>query len=72
MKSNVYKRQIIMFIVMVVIGMLFNPMNILAYRFSDLYISQTLFYGGLGEQECKQFKDKIIRNVIKEVMVNKF
>jgi len=28
--------------------------------------------GGLGEQECKQFKDKIIRNVIKEVMVNKF
>ena len=32
---------------MVVIGMLFNPMNILAYRFSDLYISQTLFYGGL-------------------------
>ena len=47
MKSTLYKRQIIMFIVMVVIGMLFNPMNILAYRFSDLYISQTLFYGGL-------------------------
>ena len=47
MKSSLYKRQIIMFIVMVVIGMLFNPMNILAYRFSDLYISQTLFYGGL-------------------------
>lgn len=36
-----------MFIVMVIIGMMFNPMNILAYRFSDLYISQTLFYGGL-------------------------
>ena len=36
-----------MFIVMVIIGMLLNPMNILAYRFSDLYISQTLFYGGL-------------------------
>ena len=36
-----------MFIVMVIIGMLFNPMNILAYRVSDLYISQTLFYGGL-------------------------
>lgn len=36
-----------MFIVMVIIGMLFNPMNILAYSFSDLYISQTLFYGGL-------------------------
>ena len=36
-----------MFIVMVIIGMLLNPMNILAYRLSDLYISQTLFYGGL-------------------------
>ena len=47
MNSSLYKRQIIMFIVMVLIGMLFNPMNILAYRFSDLYISQTLFYGGL-------------------------
>ena len=47
MKSSLYKRQIIMFIVMVIIGMLFNPMNILAYRFSELYISQTLFYGGL-------------------------
>jgi hypothetical protein len=47
MKSNLYQKQITMFIVMVVIGMLFNPMNILAYRFSDLYISQTLFYGGL-------------------------
>ena len=47
MESSLYKRQIIMFIVMVIIGMLFNPMNILAYRFSDLYISKTLFYGGL-------------------------
>ena len=36
-----------MFIMMVIIGMLFNPINILAYRFSDLYISGTLFYGGL-------------------------
>ena len=41
------KYQIIMFIVMIIVGMLFNPMNILAYRFSDLYISLTLFYGGL-------------------------
>ena len=36
-----------MFIVMVIVGMLFNPMTVLAYRFTDLYISQTLFYGGL-------------------------
>ena len=41
------KYQITMFIVMVVFGMLFNPMNVLAYRFNDLYFSQTLFYGGL-------------------------
>ena len=47
MKSSLYKNQIIMFIIMIIIGMLFNPMNILAYRFSDLYISYTLFYGGL-------------------------
>ena len=47
MKANIYKRQIITFIIMVIVGMLFNPMNILAYRLSDLYISQTLFYGGL-------------------------
>ena len=46
MESILYK-QIIMFIVMVIIGMLFNPMNILAFRFSDLYLSLTLFYGGL-------------------------
>ena len=27
--------------------------------------------GGLGDEECTQFKNKIVRNVIKEVMVNK-
>jgi len=32
---------------MVIVGMLFNPMNILAYRINDLYISLTLFYSGL-------------------------
>jgi len=42
-----YKNNIIMFIVMVIVGMLFNPMNILIYRISDFYISLTLFYGGL-------------------------
>ena len=47
MNSSLYKGHIIMFIVMVIIGMLFNPMNILAYRITDLYISLTLFYGGL-------------------------
>ncbi len=46
MNSKVYKTQFITFIVMVIVGMLFNPMNILAYRMNDLYISVTLFYGG--------------------------
>ena len=47
MKESLYKRHFIMFVVMVIVGMLFNPMNILAYRFTDLYISVTLFYSGL-------------------------
>lgn len=46
MKIN-FKKQVIMFVVMVIVGMLFNPMNILAYQYSHLYLSTTLFYGGL-------------------------
>ena len=47
MKSNLIKNQIIMFVIMTITGILFNPMNVLAYRLSDLYISTTLIYGGL-------------------------
>ena len=36
-----------MFIIMLIVGILFNPMNILAYDFNHLYLSLTLFYGGL-------------------------
>ena len=43
----IIKKQIIQFIVMVIIGMAFNPMNMLAFRINDLYLSVTLFYGGL-------------------------
>jgi uncharacterized membrane protein (DUF106 family) len=32
---------------MIIVGILFNPMNILAYRVSDIYLALTLFYGGL-------------------------
>lgn len=32
---------------MMVVGILFNPMNILAYRFNELYLSLTLIYGGI-------------------------
>ena len=41
------RHQIIMFIVMIIIGITFNPMNMLAYKFNHLDISLTLFYGGL-------------------------
>ena len=37
-----------MFIVNILIGMAFNPMNLLAYRINDLYLSTTLFYGGIA------------------------
>ena len=47
MSSNLIKKQLIMFFVMMLVGISFNPMNVLSYRFSDLYLSQTLFYGGL-------------------------
>ena len=44
---SLLKHQLIQFIVMVLVGILFNPMNVLAFRFNDLYLSITLFYGGL-------------------------
>lgn len=47
MINSLYNKQIIQFIIMIIVSMLFNPMNILAYRIKDLYISLTLFYGGL-------------------------
>ena len=42
-----FKKHLIMFIIMLIVGILFNPMNILAYDFNHLYLSLTLFYGGL-------------------------
>ena len=38
---------LITFITMVINGILFNPMNALAYKLNHLYLSLTLFYGGL-------------------------
>lgn len=38
---------IILFVIMFIIGISLNPMNLLAFRFNDLYMSLTLFYGGL-------------------------
>ena len=47
MNSNLIKKQLIMFFVMMLVGISFNPMNVLAFRLNDLYLSLTLFYGGL-------------------------
>lgn len=47
MKSETFRYQCIMFLIMVIVGITLNPMNVLAYRFNDLYLSLTLFYGGL-------------------------
>jgi hypothetical protein len=44
---NNFNYHIVMFIIMFLVGILFNPMNVLAYRLSDIYISITLIYGGL-------------------------
>ena len=44
---HLIQRQIIQFIIMFLAGILFNPMNILAYKFDQLYLSLTLVYGGL-------------------------
>jgi hypothetical protein len=44
---NLIKQHGIPFIIMIIVGMCFNPMNVLSYRTSDLYLSATLFYGGI-------------------------
>ena len=44
---NIMKHQLIMFCIMVIVGISFNPMNMLAFRLDDLFLSLTLFYGGL-------------------------
>ena len=38
MEEEIMKHQLIMFIVMVIVGISFNPMNMLAFRFGDLYL----------------------------------
>lgn len=41
-----YKKYLVEFFIMTMVGMLFNPMNILANDINDLYPSKTLLYGG--------------------------
>lgn len=44
---HLIQKQIIQFIIMFLLGVLFNPMNILVYKLNQLYLSLTLVYGGL-------------------------
>lgn len=39
--------QLTLFIIMFLVGITLNPMNVLASRLSDIYVSQTLIYSGL-------------------------
>ena len=45
--TGIFRHQLILFTVMFLVGISLNPMNILAYRFSDIYLSLTLLYSGL-------------------------
>ena len=47
MNLDFYKKNVVMFLSMIIVGMFFNPMNALAYRLSDIYVSHTLFLGGV-------------------------
>jgi len=53
-----------MFIVNVIIGIALNPMNLLAYRFNDLYLSLTLFYGGLIMASNMIWSHEIIKYIV--------
>lgn len=44
---SIFIQQLILFIVMFIVGITVNPMNMLAYSVSDIYLSLTLIYSGL-------------------------
>lgn len=47
MNINIIKFQTLQFCIMFLVGMFLNPMNILAFRLSDVYLSLTLVYVAL-------------------------
>lgn len=61
MKSHLLKNQIIMFIVMLIVGMFFNPMSILAYSHKHLYVSLTSFYSGLFMASNMMWAHEIVK-----------
>lgn len=58
------KHHAITFIINVIIGITLNPMNLLAYRFDDLYLSLTLFYGGLTMASNMIWSHEIIKYLV--------
>ena len=54
------KKELIQFIVMILIGLTLNPMNLLAYKFDHLYLSLTLFYGALVMASNMMWSHEII------------
>ena len=72
MKTSIdLKYQGIMFIVMIIVGVCFNPMNMLAYRFNDLYISLTLVYGGLIMASNMVWAHELV-HLLRHGMMNRF
>ena len=56
---------LIKFTVMIIVGVLFNPMNVLAYRIKDLYLSTSLFYGGILMASNMLWSHEIIHYLLK-------
>jgi hypothetical protein len=47
METSLFFQQFVLFVVMFIVGLLCNPMNVLANEMSDIYLSTTLIYSGL-------------------------
>jgi len=58
------KHQVVMFIANVLVGIALNPMNLLAFRISDLYFSLTLLYGGLSMAANMIWSHEVINYVV--------
>jgi NhaP-type Na+/H+ and K+/H+ antiporter len=64
--------QIILFIVMFFVGLLLNPMNILAYRLSDLYLSITLIYSALFMASNMLWSHQIVHYLSMDISIHKY
>jgi hypothetical protein len=62
--DNMIKHHLIQFIIMIIVGILFNPMNLLAYRIKDIYLSLTLVYGGIAMASNMLWSHEIISYLV--------